>query len=548
VKTPNSLKNSNRSKAPFKQLKASWGLAEDTSLDDLLTHAEHKLQSDQNNPELVYSIAEIQRHLNDNEDADASYKKSISLTHQRTKARGEKLEQRLEKKRDHTRAKFLIFTFLPIIASLLIAVGLWKVLAEPEPIPAEASPEEFAFTEWLAKQQMVKIITTLQKQNPELSFDFSRQASSKQSPMEFMQSLMQEDAIQRMKREQQNANNKKNDKGKDGRPAFQCSKEPTISCPASDIPSASGERREEVVLLMEAYRSILENEQDCEKIEKSIESIGEQLHWRKSEARIKADLEDFAVECFYRQKNLEKTIEHARKLQCTGDAGYINSVYWYMTAINHHAEDLSKAETSYQCFQEATAYIEKNTDFSPAYIASRHRESGALAWLYFNDLESATDELQKARSLLKNIKKKTPSILEVSGEIDLDLLETYVTANIDQDSFDELLNDINSSGRLTDGYKQIKDTLVTIYYLQNKQNDKAKITLKNIASRFKLMPEFICGWDWGGFKRGLNDSISDDAIRAQAINMVNLADCYIEIPISQRITQSQAVANWLQDN
>ncbi|MEE9444277.1 MAG: hypothetical protein V3V19_01290 [Cocleimonas sp.] len=534
------------SKTPFNQLKINWSLAEDTSLDDLLAQAQNKLLSDPSNPELVYNIAEIHRHLGNKDDADANYKEAIKLTHERTKVRGEKLEKRLEKKRGSTRAKFLILTFLPVIAGLLIAGGLWKALADPDPIPAEANPENFAFTQWLAKQQMVKIITTLQKQNPELSFDFSRQASSKQSPMEFMQSLMQEDAIQRMKREQQNASTKKNDKGKDGRPEFQCSKEPAISCPASDIPSAAGELRQEVVLLMEAYRSVLENEQDCEKIEKSIESIGEQLQWRKSEARIKADLEDFAMECFYRQKNVEKTIEHARKLQCTGDAGYINSVYWYMTAITHHAQDTARAEASYQCFQEATDYIEKNTDFSPAYIASRHRESGALAWLYFNDLDSATNELQKARSLLKSISKKTPSILEVSGEIDLDLLETYVTANIDQDSFDELLHDINSSGRLTDGYKQIKDTLVTIYYLQNNKNDKAKITLKNITSRFKLMPEFICGWDWGGFKRGLNDSISDDSIREQAINMVDLADCYIDSSISQRITQSNAVAKWLQ--
>jgi tetratricopeptide (TPR) repeat protein len=533
-------------KTPFKLLKANWGLAPDTSLDDLLSHAQSKLKDNPENPEIIYSIAEIQRHLGNQDNAESTYKKAITVTQERTEQRAIALEQRLKKTRSRTRRNFLLLTFLPLLASLIIAAALWKNLAEPESLPEEVNPEKFAFTEWLAKQQMVQIITTLQKQNPELSFDFSRQASSKQSPMEFMQSLMREDAIQKMKRDQQNAKNNKDANDKDGQPSFQCSKEAAISCPAKDIPNAPGEQRKEVVLLMEAYRSVLENEQDCEKIETSIKSIGEQLQWRKSESRIKADLEDFAVECFYRKKNVEKTIEHARKLQCTGDAGYINSVYWYLTAINHHSGDINKAETSYQCFQEATDYIEKNEDFSPAYVASRHRESGALAWLYFNDLVTATEELEKARSLLKRIKKKTPTVLEVAGEIDLDLLETYVTANIDNETFESLLHDINSSGRLTDGYKQIKDTLVTIYYLQNNEFNKAKITLNNIASRFKLMPEYICGWDWSGFKRGLDDSINDPKIREQAIKMVNLADCYIDIPNSDRILQTKTVEKWLQ--
>ncbi len=542
---PNNKKNN--VKAPFRLLKANWNLAPDTSLEDLLSHAQNKLNNDPENPELIYNIAEIQRHLGELDAANSSYKDVVQATHVKTEQRSLALENRLKRARSHTHKKLLLVTLLPLLAIALIATALWNTLAVPEPIPEEANPEKFAFTEWLAKQQMVQIITTLQKQNPELSFDFSRQASNKQSPMEFMQSLMREDAIQKMKRDQQNAKNNKDAKNKNGQPLFQCSKEAAISCPAKDIPNAPGERRKEVVLLMEAYRSILENEQDCEKIESSIRSIGEQLQWRESESRIKADLEDFAVECFYRTKNVEKTIEHARKLQCTGDAGYINSVYWYLTAINHHAGDTNKAETSYQCFQEATNYIEKNNDFSPAYVASRHRESGALAWLYFNDLATATNELEKARNILKRIKKKTPTVLEVAGEIDLDLLETYVTANIDNETFESLLQDINSSGRLTDGYKQIKDTLVTIYYLQNKQFNKAKITLNNIASRFKLMPEYICGWDWSGFKRGLDDSINDPDIRQQAIKMVDLADCYVEIPNNDRISRTKIVKKWLQE-
>ncbi len=533
-------------KIPFLQLKRAWQLADDISLEELLEVAQNKQAKDKDNPELIFNIAEIQRHLGNTSEANSHYRNAIEATTQRTKKRGITLEERVRKSRNSTRAKLILFTLAPLILLLLVGTIAWKTLSEPEPLPKGSDPNKFAFTQWLAKQQMAQIITTLQQQNPELSFNFNSPVSSNQTPMEFMQSLMQADAIDKLKREKQASNQK--DDGEDGSPSFQCSKERAVQCAAKDIPSAAGAKRQEVILLMEAYRAILNTERDCEKIEQSIQTIGDQLQWRKSERRIKADLEDFAVECFYRQKNVEKTIEHARKLQCAGDDGYINSVYWYMTAINHHAKDMAKAQTSYQCFQEATEYVESNDRFTPAYVASRHRESGALAWLYFNDLSTATKELEKARNYLKRISKKTPVMLEVAGEIDLDLLETYVTSNIDQETFDELLHDINSSGRLTDGYKQIKDTLVAIYYLQNKKSEPSLTALGNLVNRFKLMPEFICGWDWTGFKRGLDDSILDDEIRKQAINLVDLANCYTPSPMAERIQRTNKVAAWIRNN
>lgn len=527
----------------FLQLKRRWALPDETSVEELLSHAQKNLKSDPNNPELVYTIAELQRHIGKKKDAQDGYKKAIKLTDKRTQERGKLLEQRLEKKRDHTRAKLLLYIFLPIIFLSLGAGILWKKLNEPDLLPADGDPSQYAFTEWLAKQQMVKIMTTLQQQNPELTFDFSSSSVNALTPTEFMQSLMKPDALGKLKRDKERAaNNKKGGSG--GRPAFQCSQEAPVHCSASDIPNAPGEQREEVVLLMESYRSILKTEQDCEKIEKSIESIGEQLQWRKSEKRIKADLEDFAVECFYRKKNVAKTLEHARKLQCAGDEAYINSVYWYKTAINHFSKDLDQARISYQCYREATKYIEKN-DFTPAYVAARHREAGALAWLYFDDLETATKELLEARRLLKNQPEKTSIMLEVISEINLDLMETYVTANIDIDTFQELLEEINSSGLLTDGYKQIKDTLAAIYFMQNKNNEAAKVSLNNLSSRFKLMPEFICGWDWSGFRRGLDDSIEDKEIREQAKKLVDISNCYIKEPMPQRINKTSKVIQWL---
>ena len=180
-------------------------------------------------------------------------------------------------------------------------------------------------------------------------------------------------------------------------------------------------------------------------------------------------------------------------------------------------------------------------------MASRHRESGALAWLYFDDLETATKELERGRTILKNITKQTAATREVISEIDLDLLETYVTANIDIDSFNDLVEEINSSGLLTDGYKQIKDTLSAIYYMQNKDNEKSIVALNNLSSRFKLMPEFICGWDWSGFRRGLDDSIDNDSTREHAKNLVDAANCYVKQTMPERIQVINSVSTWLKN-
>lgn len=526
----------------YSQLIQKWGLDENISIEDLLKVAQQKLNEDPDNPELLFTVAELLRKAGKTDAAKDHYQDAIEQTDKRTEVRSDALTQRVRKKRNNTRNKFFFFSLVPLVVLLISGNLLWNHLNKPEPLPADADPKKFAFTQWLAKQQMVQIMTTLQEQNPELSFDFSRSTSS-QSPMEFMQSLMQPDAIERLKRQQERAANNQNANGT-GSPTFQCSREPAVQCSNRDTPSAPGERRPEVIALMEAYNTILEGEKDCEKLEQSIESIGQQLQWRKSERRVKAHLEDLAVECYYKKKNVEKTIEHARKLQCTGDEGYINSVYWFMTASKYQAGDKQGALTAYQCFQEATDYVSKQ-NFSAAYVASRHRESGALAWLYFDDLATATAELKRGRQILKSTSEKTPAMLEVISEINLDLLETYVTANVDLDSFDELLDEINSSGLLTDGYKQIKDTLASIYFMQNNDIAKASLPLNNLVSRFKLMPEYICGWDWSGFRRGLDESISDPSTRERAKLLVDAANCYKEQTMQERIQAISGVSQWL---
>lgn len=548
-------------KQSYSQLIKAWGidqtLSEEASLNELLLAVKNKIKIDPENPELIYLHAELLRKTNQTQEAKLAYKQTIKRTDQRTNERGETLQQRIEKQRDHTRAKLLIYTFVPLLVLLLAGGILWQYVSKPEDTPISFKPQQrmagaqsqqppqqqFAFTQWLAKQQMVEIVTTLQEQNPELSFDFSQSSSAAaQTPMEFMQSLMKSGALSKLRKGKKGGD--KEGDGKDGNPIFQCSLEPAVQCDPQDIPSAPGEKRQEVVLLMNAYRSILASEKDCDKLVQSIDKIGEQLTWRKSEHKIKADLEDFATECFYRKKDVAKTIEHARKLQCTGDPNYINSVYWYLTAINHHEGDMTAAQTKYRCFQEATEYIEKY-HFKATYVAARRRESGALAWLYFDDLETATSELEKARDLLRKERDPSPAVLQVASEINLDLMETYVTANIDSDTFHELQEEINSSGLLTDGYKQIKDTLAAIYYMQNHRNEEARIALTNLSKRFKLIPEYICGWDWSGFRRGLEDSISDASIRKKAIALVDATNCYVPQTIEKRINVVDTVSRSL---
>jgi hypothetical protein len=316
-------------------------------------------------------------------------------------------------------------------------------------------------------------------------------------------------------------------------------------CSEDALPSAPGEVREDIALLVRSYRTVLNNEKDCSKIASAIEALGTKIQWRNSERSVKAELEHLALSCFARSNDHQKTIEQARRLQCTGGASSMNTSYWYLTASHAQLGETAKAAKMYTCFKETVDHLSMY-EFSPSSIASRRRESGALAWLYFNDLDTAVSELEVAREILKKAKVNSPQLSFVASEIDLDLMETYVTANIDYATFTALHEDINTSGLLTDGYKQIKDTLAGIYYLQNRKNTQASVALNNVAKRFKHLPEYICSWDWSGFQRGLADSIKDPIARQKADQLVVATNCYVPQTIEERIQKVNEVLQWLQ--
>ena len=526
-----------------------WGLAQDISQEHLLHLVEKKLSHSPDDPELAYLRAELLRKVGQTEKATKAYQQVIDLTAQRTSTRGKKLILRVNKKQRALRNRLFLFSLIPVLLVSLMAVYYWYENQKLEILKKQdGNPNEFAFTQWLAKQQAAQIISNLQKNNPNLSFDFGSNATkSEQTPMEFMQSLISSEMQKKLRRGDGDKASKEKDDGGEGKPKFKCEYDRHIAqCNSTDFPSAPGEKRTEVVLLMNAYRSILKTEKDCQKLEKSIDKIGEQLKWRKSEKTIKADMEDYAIECFYRQDKHEKVIEHARKLQCADEPHFINSVYWYLTASEYQSGNKEKAKSMYNCFNKAIEYKEKYY-YDTAGIAARHRESGALAWLYFNDLDAAVAELEKARKTIKESTDSSQLLSYVASEIDLDLLETYVTANIDMDKFEQLHFDINSSGYLTDGYKQIKDTLAGIFYLQNGKNKESANALSNVTMRFKQMPEYICSWDWSGFMRGLDTSIKDDAIRAKAKSLVIATNCYVKQSSAERIQKINAVINSLKN-
>ena len=518
-----------------------WGLAEDISQEHLLHFVEKKWSQSPDDPELGYLHAELLRKTGQTEEATRAYQQVVDLTARRTDARGQKLADRARKDRSKLRNSLILFLFIPVLLIGLMAGYYWNVNQKLEVLKKQdGNPNDFAFTHWLAKQQAAKIISNLQATNPNLSFDFSANAAKAgQDPMEFMQSLLGSEMQKKLRRGDESADG--DGDGDDGKPKFSCAyDQPIPPCNSNDVPSAPGKKRTEVVLLMNAYRSILNTEKDCEKLEESIDKVGEQLKWRKSEKSIKADMEDYAIECFYRQNKHEKVIEHARKLQCAGGAHYINSIYWYLTASEHQSGNIEKANSMYKCFNKAIEHKEKYY-YDTAQVAARHRESGALAWLYFNDLDTAVDELEKARKTIRESKSSSQMLSYVASEIDLDLMETYVTANIELDKFEQLHFDINSSGYLTDGYKQIKDTLAGIFYMQNGKNAKSVDALINVTQRFKQMPEYICSWDWSGFHRGLDASIPDATIREKAKSLVVATNCYVPQSSAERINKINAV-------
>jgi hypothetical protein len=498
-------------------------------------------------PQSQYQEAEALRKAHRNDEARARYQQAINSSDARTQERGERALTRLDGVNRRLGWRIYPYVLLPFVLGGVLYAGYHLLNERFEAQRAETDPKSFVFIEWLAEQQTREIVSNLMQANPELQFSFNRATSdSAMSPLEAMQTLMSQRLQDQIREGDQPGDDSAAGDGEgDGEPPFSCSVDKPVACSSVDKPTAPGERREDIALLVRSYRTVLDNEKDCSKIETAIQSLAEQIQWRSSESTVKAELEHLALSCYSRQKDNEKVIEHARKLQCAGDTNSVNTSYWYLTASYHQTGDLAAAQRMYTCFNETVDHLAKYK-FEPSNIASRHRESGALAWLYFNDLDAAVGELEKARNILQKAKTNNLSLEYVASEVDLDLMETYVTANIDLPTFIALHEDINSSGLLTDGYKQIKDTLAGIYYLQNKQNEKAVIALDNVATRFEQLPEYICSWDWSGFQRALSDSIADPQLRQKADQLVVATDCYVPQSIDQRIQKVREVVQWLQ--
>lgn len=496
-------------------------------------------------PKELFQQAEALRKANKPDEAQEYYQQAVRSSNERTLARGKAAIQRTEQARSALRGKSSWFFLVPLLAAGIAFAVFRYIDHDFTTKKAETDPKQFQFVEWLASRQTQQVLSNIMAANPELSFDFSSSASA-MSPEEALQSLMRPGMQERIRSkggDAQPQGSESNGDG-DGPPKFACSVDRPPNCSASDQLTAPGEKREDISMLVRSYRSVLENEKDCEKMEAAIDIIDKKIQWRKSEADIKYDMEQLALSCYSRQKNHEKIVKQAQKLQCSGDASIMNSSYWHLTASYYQQGRLADAERTYTCFRESVKHL-ATYDREPWKMASRHRESGALAWLYFNDLDTAVEELEAARNILKAASHESTNLSAVAAEVDLDLMETYVTANIDKETFSGLHEDINTSGLLTDGYKQIKDTLAGIYYLQNKQNKESIIALENVATRFKHLPEYICSWDWSGFQRGLENSISDPVARQYADKLVVATDCYVQQTTEKRIQSVQEVLQWL---
>ena len=416
-------------------------------------------------PKDRFQQAEALRKENKNAAAQKQYQDTIRLSNERSQARGESRSKRTHLLSVHLKKNLYSFLVLPLMLAG-IAFCIFRVVGNDfDNQKKQTDPKSFTFVEWLVLQQTNEVMQNIVDANPNLSFDFSRSTSAL-SPIEAMQSLMSR-SMQDQIRESDDAGNEGESENDGDGNTFSCSVETTVQqCSEDALPSAPGPMREDIALLVRSYRTVLNNEKDCGKIATAIEALGKKIQWRSSERAVKSELEHLALSCFSRSNDHQKTIDQARRLQCTGSASAMNTSYWYLTASHAQRGEQAKASQMYDCFKETVDHLTKY-EFSPSNIASRRRESGALAWLYFNDLDTAVSELEVARDILKKAPMKSPHLSFVASEIDLDLMETYVTANIEYETFTALHEDINTSGLLTDGYKQIKDTLAGIYYLQN---------------------------------------------------------------------------------
>jgi len=530
----------------FEQIRQKLGFPTDEPLEILLERVAQKAAELPDNIELAYLHAELLRQLKRHQEAQQSYQQVTQLSAVHSEQRHDKLSARLLKVNQALRVKFFAYLTM-LIVSVMLVVAMAFFFQQEEKVEDDEQTE-LAFVKWLSERQAAQLVAILKEKAPELFFDDNRRGGLKK-PIDFLSELLNP-----LERKQSDLLEPETDQSETGdQPApFQCSVALT-RCRHQDIPSASGDYRQDIFRMTNTYAIILQQEKNCDGIAKLIDMYTEKLTWRQEEASLKARLEDLASLCYYSKNETAKSQLHAKRVICSGhDSPRIIYAYLRLGIMAYDQSDETKLNQMLTCAEEYSEYFHKlygNTNDA----AENYIYTGAGIWSYEYDMAGYLRLSNKAKDILEELLKEGADtggysqfyILSTKAVLEMNLLEAYIIADQNVE-FIETVESLDNNPNLSESNRILIEVLNAIRLMRQKDYKKAQQVFQSIIVKLEQTAEYICDWEWSGFIQWLNEEHSPDLVEtnAQIKLVIEAMDCDLSNQ-SERLKKLRAVAKWL---
>jgi len=528
----------------FEKIRQKLGFPTDEPLEILLERVAQKAAELPDNIELAYLHAELLRQLKRHQEAQQTYQQVTQLSAVHSEQRHDKLSARVLKVNQALRVKFSAY-----LTMLIVSVMLFVAMAfffQPEEKVEDDEQTKLAFVKWLSERQAAQIVAILEEKAPELFVDDNRRGGEK-NPIDFLSGLL--NPLERKQSDLLEPETNQSDTGDQPAP-FQCSVALTR---CRDIPSASGDYRQDIFRMTNTYAIILQQEKNCDGIAKLIEMYTEKLTWRKEEASLKARLEDLASRCYYNKNETAKSQLHAKRVICSGhDSSEIVYAYLRLGTMAYDQSDETKLNQMLICAEEYSQYFQKlygNTNNA----AENYINTAAYLWSYGYDMAGFLRLSNKAKDILEELLKDGADtggysqfdILSTKAVLERNLLEAYIIADQNLE-FIETLESLDKNPNISESYRVIIEVLNAIRLMRKKDYKKAQQVLQSIIVKLEQTAEYICHWEWSGLIQWLNEEHSPDLVEtnAQIKLVIEAMDCDISDQ-SERLKKLRAVAKWL---
>ncbi len=294
--------------------------------------------------------------------------------------------------------------------------------------------------------------------------------------------------------------------GEPGFVPFQCSAMP-MNCPASDVPSGSGEPRIELGYLVRNAKTMLVNNGECDEAVNLMGEYESLFGWRKSEAVTKAQTELSVARCFMDSEDTEKAQVHYQRTYCASvadpDPDQAMSALYGLARIAWLDKDSALLNNRVQCSESLLDYhLQEDPDVNALY---NYITLSLMHYEFLDDTREAIRLEEKAITTARELAvsagpEDREEHLGLMLTLQMNLMEGYLTIG-EAEPMVRLFDELKSNPLLEDGDRLVALGLLVMQDLIDGNTQSARETMNNIMVRYQTLAEFTTIWSWSAFDR-----------------------------------------------